>query len=355
MKVAMLHADLPGATNGGVAHQVSRLADALCHRGHDVVLFTFTAPPPSARYRVERPPVPHRVFDSKVGRAAAVPIGFAAASYRGFDVVHAHGDSQLLVRRGVPVVRTFHGSAREEARYAERLRRRAMQRAQFFCELMARRTATLTVGVSENSGASVGGLDAIIPCGVDRELFRPGPKSPHPSILFVGTIGGRKRGRLVVDAFRRQIRPRLPDCELWLVADQPVAGEGIRSWDHPSDDVVAGLCRSAWLLAHPSSYEGFGVPYIESMASGTAIVSTPNAGARELLEDGGPGWIVEEEQLGAAILALLGDAPRRQAMERSGRERSLRFAWPEVAGAYEDVYERARERIRQDRRHGVPS
>lgn len=346
MRVAMLHADLPGATNGGVAHQVSRLADALCCRGHDVVVFTYTAPPPSVRYRVERLSLPRRVFDSKVGRAAGVPVGFAAAPYRAFDVVHVHGDSHLLVRRSIPVVRTFHGSAREEARHAERLRRKAMQRVVYACERMARHTATLTVGVSRNTEASLGALDAVIPCGVDCELFHPGPKSAHPSILFVGTIGGRKRGRLVVDAFRTQIRPSLPGCELWMVADQPVAGEGIRSWHCPPDDVVADLCRRAWLLVHPSSYEGFGVPYIEAMASGTAIVSTDNPGAHELLGDGEAGCVVGEDELGARVLALLADDARRQAMERSGRERSLRFAWPEVAAAYEDVYERAREHIR---------
>jgi phosphatidylinositol alpha-mannosyltransferase len=355
VKVAMLHADLPGTAGGGVPHQVSRLSDALSHRGHDVVVFTFTESPPSARYEVARLSMPRRMLASKVGRAAVVPLAFAAASYRAFDIVHAHGDSHLLFRRNIPVVRTFYGSAREEARHAERLRRKVMQRAVFVCELAARRTATLTVGISENSQTSVGALDAIIPCGVDRTLFRPGPKSSRPSILFVGTIGGRKRGHLVVEAFRREIRPCLPDCELWLVADRPVEGDGIRNWHRPSDEDVAGLYGSAWMLVHPSSYEGFGVPYIEAMASGTAIVSTANAGALELLARGGseapasPGLIVEQEGLGTAVVALLNDPEAREAMERLGRQRSARFDWQEVAMEYEQAYEVACRRIRSGR------
>ncbi len=46
------------------------------------------------------------------------------------------------------------------------------------------------------------------------------------------------------------------------------------------------LYQRAWILCLPSTYEGFGVPYIEAMASGTVAVASPNPGAKEILDNG---------------------------------------------------------------------
>jgi len=345
VKLMMLQSFLPGQSKGGVGYQVAGLASALTRKGHDVTVLSFAAAPPRVDFQVTCPRVGRPVFASRAGRLLLGPLAFAAHSYGAFDVVHAHGDNQFLYRRTIPVVRTFYGSALEEARHAERARRRISQRALFLCERVGRRTATLTVGISENTQGSLGRLDAIIPCGVDRKLFRPGAKSHHPSLLFVGTMSGRKRGHLIVEAFRTVIRGALPDCELWLVSDRPETGRGIRNFDRPSDEQLADLYRQAWILVHPSNYEGFGVPYIEAMASGTAIVSTENAGARELLGDERCGTLVPDADLGVAILEILNDVPRRKGMEQHGREFSGRFDWEDVAGQYEAIYEAALHRV----------
>lgn len=344
MRIAMLHADLPGTTRGGVAHQVSRLSDALVDRGHDVVAVSFSPRPPGVSYRVDVIGAPRIVSATKLGWLVGSPIAFAARSWSGFDVVHAHGDSYLLFRRRIPIVRTFYGSAREEARHAERLRRKIAQRGLVSGERIARRAATVTVGISENTRASVGQLDAIIPCGVDCRRFRPGPKSARPSVLFVGTLRGRKRGHLVVEAFRRSVRPRMPECELWMVADEPVGGAGVRSFGLVDDDTLAGLYRRAWLFTLPSTYEGFGVPYLEAMASGTAVVATANPGATELLGPASGGIVIEDAMFGEAILSLLQDSRRRRELERRGRRGSARFDWEHIAARYEEVYALARAR-----------
>lgn len=70
----------------------------------------------------------------------------------------------------------------------------------------------------------MGHLDAVIPCGCDLELFRLGTKEVRPTVLFVGTWEGRKRGRLVAEAFERVVRPRVPDARLWMVVDRDVHG-----------------------------------------------------------------------------------------------------------------------------------
>lgn len=344
MRIAMLHTDLPSVSRGGVAHQVSRLADQLVRRGHDVTVVSFSPPPSGARYEVERIRAPRHLSSTRLGRLLSTPIAFAIRSYARFEVVHAHGDDYLMLWRQRPVVRTFYGSAREEARHAERLPRKIVQRALAVAERVSRRAATVTVGISESTRASIGELDAIIPCGVDRDLFHPGPKSAKPSILFVGTLGGRKRGRVILDLFRDVVRRELPEAELWLVADEHAEGPGIQSFRMVDDETMARLFREAWVFTLPSTYEGFGVPYVEAMASGTAVLATPNDGVRECLAGERAGLVVDDSALPAALVSLLKDDRRRGALAANGRERSARYDWEQVTSRYERVYELARVR-----------
>lgn len=292
---------------------------------------------------------PLRVPGGRAGRrqpAALVtlPVAMAVRRCSGFDVVHAHGDSQLLWRRRTPVVRTFHGSAREEAVHAGRTRRRIGQAMQIPGEALARRMATVTVGVSKNTEASIGPLDLIIPCGVDIDHFAPSDKSMVPSILFVGTLQGRKRGAMLVQLFSSAILPAVPNTELWVVSNEPVAGPGVRWFGRVGEDDIRRLFASAWVFCLPSAYEGFGVPYIEAMASGTAVIATPNPGAAELAGDDSGVVVVSEADLAAEITCLLTNADRRQFLERRGRSYVRRFAWPQVASEYESAYALALQR-----------
>jgi len=341
MRIAMLHADLPGSSRGGVAHQVSQLANALTSRGNEVVMFALTPPPRDARYKTRQLNKPRFVPAGKIARLVAPPLAFARASYNGFDVVHAHGDSFLVRDTEVPVVRTFYGSAREEAIHATRLHWKLTQHALRYAELAAVPAATLTVGISRNTVQSLGTLDAVIACGVDTARFRPGPKSREPTILFVGALRGRKRGSVMLDAYRERIRPRLPSSELWFVTDEQVVLPGVRSFQDLSDEAMADLFRKAWIYACTSSYEGFGVPYIEAMASGTPIVTTPNAGALELIAGRDLGVLVGDRSLAPAIVSLIHDADHRTTLAENGLRHSRRFNWDQIASQYESAYRQA--------------
>ena len=169
----------------------------------------------------------------------------------------------------------------------------------------------------------------MIPNSVDRQVFYSGPnlnnnlRHRHPVILFVGTLAGRKRGRMLLELFQSQIRPALPDAELWMVAERNVQAPGVVCFPTPDEQTLADLYRRAWVFCLPSTYEGFGVPYIEALACGTPVVATPNAGAREVLEEGRWGILAPPPKLGAALLSLLQDTPRRPAFgaARTGARR----------------------------------
>lgn len=338
MRIAMLHVDLPPGAGGGVASQVSRLADVLGKRGHDVTVHTLSATPPGTGYSVEQMTLPTLVEGSRLGRLIAVPLLFATRRYVGCDVVHAHGDSQLLLRRHIPIVRTFYGSAKEEAKHAKRLSRRVSQYSLVPAERVARRLATVTVGISRNTCCSIGPLDAVIPCGVDRRAFSPGPKSGRPSVLFVGTVDGRKRGRVLLEAFAEHVLPRVPDAELWVVSADRTEGLGVRWFGRVNDSELALLFSSAWVFCLPSSYEGFGVPYVEALASGTAVVASRNAGSEEILVPDSGGVVVADETIGEAVASVLVDTSWRRSLEVRGRVYSERFDWERVSQDYEAAY-----------------
>lgn len=337
MKIAMTHVNLPNESKGGVAYQVHYLANVLAARGHDVTLFTFSPPYAECFYRVHQYPLAPRLLRFK---AFALAARTARTDFSRFDVLHAHGDNYLLGGRH-PQVRTFYGSARDEARFAVSLRRRVYQWLTIGLENWGARVADVNVGISEATRARLPRIQTIIPCGVDVERFRPcarADKASVPTILFVGTVGGRKRGAFLAGLFSRTIRSRFPNAQLWSVADAPLAGDGIVNFGKVSLETLADLYARAWVFCLPSTYEGFGVPYVEALASGTAVVASPNPGAREVLCEGKFGVLASDETLGEALCALLGDADRRDFLGAQGPVRARDFSWERVAARYEQVY-----------------
>ena len=335
LKIAMTHVDLPNESKGGVAHQVHYLANALSDRGHDVTLFTFSPAYAECRYRVHRYAVSPRLRRLQSFVFAA---RLARTDFSGFDVLHTNGDNYLLRGRS-PQLRTFFGSARDEAGSAVRLRRRLYQEVVARLETLGARAADLNVGISEATRARIPAVTEIVPCGVDIRRFRPAPKAEQPTILFVGTTGGRKRGQFLADIFGREVRPHFPQAQLWAVAEKPMEGEGIVNLGRVPLEELTRLYQQAWVFCLPSAYEGFGVPYIEAMASGTAVVASPNPGAREVLADGAFGILAEDAGIGSQLNALLADASKREALVQRGLERAQDFAWERVAGRYEQLYQ----------------
>jgi glycosyltransferase involved in cell wall biosynthesis len=343
--IAVVQRFLPSRSRGGVGHFTHGLCNALTKRGHAVTVFSQDPAPEDALYEV--------VILSRTRSVAGYqsapftfPFQVARQDFSGFDVIHAQGDDHLVPKRSAPpIVRTMHGSALAEAIYnGWRLRspKRFFMHLYFYgCELIADLRADAVVVVSEDTGRYYPRLHRVIPNGVDIERFsqQRGEKSKNPAILFVGELDSRKRGRLLLQVFRENVHPHIPNAELWLVCPENVEGDGVR-WLGPVDpQKLARLYREAWVFCLPSSYEGFGRPYVEAMAAGTPVVATPNPGAEEVLDHGKYGLIVPEARLGEALCALLTREEMRQDYSKRGSDRATMYSWDHVAERYEKVYE----------------
>lgn len=337
LRIAMISYYLPSGSKIGVGFQVHELASELARRGHTVDVFSDCPPVPGAPYG-------HRhIAMSGSLRTFRFATALRHQDFSSYDVLHAHGDDYWLWRRRATAhLRTVHGSCFEEARHIRGAKERVRMGLLGVSEVLAALVADRVVVVSPQTRRWVPRSHAVVPNGVDTGRFGPGgPRAEHPVILFVGTWHGRKRGADLAAAFRERVRPAVPEAELWMVSrDVPEGadGDGIRVLGRLSDDELADAYRRAWVFCLPSSYEGFGIPYAEAMASGLPVVATPNVGARYVSDDGRAAVLAELPDLGAALTAVLTDPDRRARLTTAGLDRSREFALTAVADAYERLY-----------------
>jgi phosphatidylinositol alpha-mannosyltransferase len=334
LEIAMTSYYLPSESKIGAGWMAHRLANALCARGHHVTMFSPCSKPVDALY--EHQPVRIR------GRLRTFRWGWRVRmlDLSGFDVLHCHGDDHLVRAKAAPVhVRTMHGSCFDEALHATGLVARVRMLLLGGTELISALRFRDVVGVSSASLRWFPWRTKVIPNGVDLERFTPGgARETVPTILFVGTYERRKRGKLLLDVFEREILPKLPQARLWMVCDDAPDAPGVEVLGRLTDDELAERYRRAWIFCLPSSYEGFGVPYIEAMASGLPVVATPNRGAREVLQDGKLGVLADPEDLGWSLVAMLDDPEARRTYADQGLQAIGAYSWDTIAAQYEDLY-----------------
>jgi glycosyltransferase involved in cell wall biosynthesis len=186
----------------------------------------------------------------------------------------------------------------------------------------------------------------VTPNGVDP-IFRPNGSTPDvpPYALFVGGIQPRKDPLTAIEALALVDG----DLRLVIVGDEKRGGDEVRSAvrrlglesrveliGYVEHESLASLYRGAACLVFPSRYEGFGLPVLEAMASGTPVVATTAGAVPEVAGD-------------AAILVAPGDPAaladgvrealvKREQLVAAGLERARQFTWAETAGRTLAVY-----------------
>jgi phosphatidyl-myo-inositol alpha-mannosyltransferase len=276
--------------------------------------------------------------------------GFAwrlrAIDFSGYDVLHAHGDDYWLWRRRAPAhVRTMHGSCFAEAVRIPGAREKVRMILLGLSEVLASAVVDRAVLVSPDTRRWLPWVSSVIPNGVEPHFWPdPAQRSTEPTILFVGTYGNRKRGWLLMDIFTHQIRPRIPDARLIMVCSDAPPATGVTVTGRIPGDALADLFRKAWVFCLPSSYEGFGIPYVEALVSGLPVVATTNPGARYVLSDGRAGVMCPDHELGWHLVRLLTDESLRTDLIARGIEHGRRFTLDGVLTEYLAIYQELRAR-----------
>jgi len=196
----------------------------------------------------------------------------------------------------------------------------------------AARRADRVLAVSERTkqdAVELYGISAekivVTPHGVDP-AFSPGEGGHDGYLLFVGAIQARKdplAAAAIAEAAGLPLVVAGPEKEPALARELRARGADLRGWvDKPE---LAGLYRRAAALLLPSRFEGFGIPVLEAMASGTPVVVSDDPALREVAGD-------------AAAPDVASALAERDHWRRLGLARAAEFSWERTARLTADVY-----------------
>jgi glycosyltransferase involved in cell wall biosynthesis len=169
--------------------------------------------------------------------------------------------------------------------------------------------------------------------GVDP-AFSPGDSGGGSYLLFVGAVQRRKNPLAAADA-AAELGMRLvvvgPSRDSALVHALERRGADVRGY--VSKEELVALYRGAAALVLPSRYEGFGLPVVEAMATGTPVVAAPDEALQEVAADAAV--FVEPARLAEGVRQALAE---RDTLVAAGLRRAREFSWDEAARRTVQVY-----------------
>lgn len=340
------------ASGSGTAVAIGGLAAALTARGHRVerIVPQDGWPRPLLLRRLWfNVTLPRRLQ----GTAGSFPYDLVV----GFDI----DGFRLAHRCPVPYVCSIKGVLAEEARCEAGLARLslwALSRLEALHARRAPRVFSTSAYCRERITAHYGvpaSRQAVVPEGIDPSAWAvdapaAGEAGRDPcTVLCVARQYPRKRVTDLIAAFPL-VLVRLPQAQLVVIGDGPEHGALARQVEQlglagavrllgalPSDREVRAWYRRASIFCLPSIQEGFGIVFLEAMASGLPVVSTTATAIPEVVPDGRAGLLVpprDPPALAAAIVRLLSDAALQERCRSFGLEQARRFSWDRVAALF---------------------
>lgn len=338
------------ASRGGVARYVRHIAAGLSERwGENLLVFS----PEAWRYRRAR-------------QIRALPTGFRGSARLKLDWLNEqwaawiarrwpadvvlsayYGDLQTRAAQVFPVYDLIHELFLQHLPGADRRiqgfiaqKQRCLERADRLLAISQHTASDLVAHYPHLDPARI----AVTPLGVDEVFFRADARpeaAGRPYFLYVGQRAHYKNFARLVRALAQsglaqdfELRVAMPargrftqDEVAWIEEHgltqrlQPVAAQ--------DDDALRRLYQGAVALAYPSEYEGFGLPILEAMASGTLVVTSACSSMPEV---GGSAALYfdpyQSESMAAGLRQAAGlSADERRARIELGRAWARQFTW----------------------------
>jgi glycosyltransferase involved in cell wall biosynthesis len=203
-----------------------------------------------------------------------------------------------------------------------------------------RRNADLILAVSEFTKRrliDLVGIDSnrisVVGNGAGDRFFQTSEEGPRkPYVLCVGGLGPRKGGDVILTV-AQQLKARNSGLSIWVVGDNrfehpPSFVDNVRLMGSVSSSDLRKLYREATALFFPSRYEGFGIPVIEAMASGTPVVCSNAAALPEVAGDAAILQNVDDiDGATESIIRVSQDHDLRDELIARGRGRAELFRW----------------------------
>jgi glycosyltransferase involved in cell wall biosynthesis len=176
----------------------------------------------------------------------------------------------------------------------------------------------------------------VTPNGADP-VFRPGDGGARDYVLSVGAIQPRKNQLAALAAAQEVGLPLVvvgPEKDASTAAELRKRGATLRGYVEIEE--LASLYRGAACLVQASLYEGFGLPVLEAMASGTPVVTVRDEALLEVVGDAAV--LAAEDGLAGGIRHAI---EYRDELAVAGLERARLFSWPSAAERTVEVYREA--------------
>lgn len=314
---------------------------------------------------------------------------FARREGLDYDVIHSHYWLSGLVghelRRawGTPIVQMFHtlGQMKNSVaggpeEWESERRIEGEERVMALADLLVAATPLERAQMVWLYGADATKI-AVVPCGVDLNLFKPVPSLdakevlglPDTSriILFVGRIEPLKGIETLLRAIAL-IAPQIPhwqdDLRVIIIGGAPGVGidkvnselarlerlraklglEELVTFQGAEDqDRLVYYYSAAEMVVMPSHYESFGMVALEAMACGTPVVASKVGGLSYNVQDGVTGFLVpggDPEALATRIRCLLTDKELRERLGQQAANWAQRYSWPVVTNQVVEQFER---------------
>lgn len=349
---------------GGIENHIKMLAEGLIQRGIDVQVLVTNTGPRTVIEEIEGVPVIKAGCPLRISGAPISPSFYAWMRRLKPDIAHLHFPNppgelgQLLLGRSRRFVLTYHSDIVRQ-RYLLRLYR------PFLWKVLAK--ADRIIATSPHYIRSSPYLSrfadkcAVIPLGIDLRPFETVDNDRvqairrrygSPLLLFVGKLRYYKGLEYLLQAMRG-IEAQLlvvgtgPMERQWQALAQELSlGDKVAFLGEVSDDDLPLYYHACDLFVLPASHrsEAFGVVQIEAMACGKPVICTElGTGTTWVNIRDETGLVVpprDPKALAEAIIALLRDRERAEAMGRAGRERVERyFSVGMMVQATEALYE----------------
>ncbi|MEA2339809.1 MAG: hypothetical protein QOE82_3816 [Thermoanaerobaculia bacterium] len=318
----------------GIGTYIRGLLHALVASGDE----TYVAFAPEHVAPLLPPGVEHVVIDAPHYSIRELVILGRAVDRARLDLFHA--PHYIVPFTRLPVVVTIHDLIHLRHRnplaplYARQMIRRAVRKS--------RRVLTVSEAVKREIVSTFDCADEhvlVTPNGVDKRFSPDGPSAEGHYFLYVGNDKPHKNVDVLVDAIAA-----ISDASLVLTGapfERFRERERVVITGFVDDSELAALYRGAIALVMPSREEGFGLPALEAIASGCAVITSNAPALVEITEDAALHVDANVAELAAAMQRVASDDSLRRTLASRGVERAKNFTWTRCADLTRAAYRAA--------------